>query len=91
MLCRRISPPSGPSWAFIRCFGGVHDGDVEAVVLQAAGRLETEQPAADDHGAVVVVVRGVLDHRAGVVDGPEGEDAGQRRAVGERAAPPSAA
>ena len=74
-LRRRISPPSRPSWAFIRCRPACTTSTCEAVALQAAGRLQAEQAAADHHRPAVVVVRGVVDHRPGVVDGAEREDA----------------
>ncbi len=63
----------------------VHDGDVHALHQQAVGRLEAEQAAADDDGAL----RGARgrEHRVDVVETAEGRDTGQMR----RPAPDSAA
>ncbi len=44
----------------------VHHGDVHAALLEAVGRLQAQQAAADDHR--VAVLRGRLDHRVGVGD-----------------------
>ena len=60
---------------------GVHHVDLQAVGLQPAGGLQAEQAAADHHRPAVVVVLGVVDHPAGVVDRAEREDAGQQLAV----------
>ena len=60
---------------------GVHHVDRQAVALQPAGGLQSEQAAADDHRPAVVVVPGVLDHPPGVVDRAEREHAGQQVAV----------
>ena len=57
--------------------GRVHDGDVETESLQAPGRLEPEQSAADHDRLVVVLVFRVLDHGPRVVERAETEHARQ--------------
>jgi hypothetical protein len=58
---------------------GVHELDLQAVALQGARGLQAEQAAAHDHGPPAAA--GGLEHGAGLVDGPEPEDAGQQVAV----------
>ncbi len=53
--------------------GQVHDGDVHAAQLQAVGRFESQQAAADHHRMRVRFGRG--DHRIGVMDVAVGNDA----------------
>ena len=55
------------------------DIDLDAVALQRPrSLLQSEQTAADHHRSTMIITGGVVDHAAGVVDGPEREDAGQQ-------------
>ncbi len=53
----------------------MHDGDVHAAQLEAIGRFEAEQAAADDHR--VLVEAGGFDHLVGVLDVAVADHAGQ--------------
>ena len=55
--------------------GQVHDGHLHAAQLQAVGRLQAEQPAADHHR--MLLLPGGVDHRLRIVDVAVADDAFQ--------------
>ena len=61
--------------AFHQAVHQVNDGDVHALLHEAIGRLETEQPAADDHRLAVLARR--LDHGLDILDVAEADHAVQ--------------
>ncbi len=71
-----------PELGVHQVLAGVHHVHGDAVALQTPRGLKTQQSAADHDGLVVIIMGRVIDHRAGVVDGPEREHAGQQIARG---------
>jgi len=68
-------PAFAPKLGIHQPASGVDDVDVDSVTLQTPRCLQSEQAAADHHGATVIITSDVVDHAAGVVDSPEGEHA----------------
>ena len=52
----------------------------DAMALQASRGLQSEQAAAYHDGSTMIITCGLIDHAAGIVNGPEGEDAREQLA-----------